>query len=162
MPDPSSKRLRKRPPRIFGEDQLIIPYNYDHSMGNEYIKRIGLKVSTTEEFKYVDLAEFRINGKSANFCLALTDRKLYIIKVKEYDVRRFTEIKLHKFKSIEWVSREEDKSNLDIHTHVPIDQSRTVFHFTRMDSVKASDLVKNLKQVMDSLSMEMQVLEERN
>jgi hypothetical protein len=157
LPDPSTKRFRKRPPRIFGEDQLIIPYNYDHSVGNEYIKRIGLTVNSTEEFKFVDTGEFRINGKFAKFCLVLTDRMLYIIHVKTYGVKRFTEIKLHKLKSIECSVIDKTSTNLDIHTHVPIDNRHNLFHLTKLDNMKAEDLVRNIKQVMESLRMDILV-----
>lgn len=161
MPDRYTKRFRRRPPRIFGEDQLIIPYNYDHSVGNEYIKRIGLSVNSTEEFKFVDSGDFKINGKWATYCLVLTDRKLYIIVVLAFGVKRFTEIKLHKFKSVEWLAADQNIASLDIHTHVPIESRRTCLHLTKIDIVKAKDLVENLKRVMDSLRMDIQVIDAR-
>jgi hypothetical protein len=79
--DNSSLKFRRRPPRIFGEANLIIPYNYDHAVGNDYIKRLGYKVSKNEEFKYFETSHFRINGTKHQYAIIMTDKLLYAVIV---------------------------------------------------------------------------------
>ena len=156
IPDHSSRRFRRRPPRIFGEDHTIIPYNYDHAVGNEYVRRLGYKVSENEEFKYVDWGYFRVNGKSDNYAIVLTDCKLYIVIVKTSDVKKFCHLKLHTLKKVELIL-DVDSAMVNLHTHVNVSLNTTVIQISRIDAVKAEDFFLSLKQVMAELQMDIEV-----
>lgn len=157
LPDLYSRRFRKRPPRIFGEDQLIIPYNYDHSVGNEYIRKLGYKVKTSEEFQWVENDCFRVNKKLAEFCMVLTDRNLYIIRVKRDGVSRFTEAKLHKLKQLDIYQNQENNTSVDIVGIVPIHGAHSVINLSDLNAAVAKELVDNLHRVMNSLNMDIQI-----
>ena len=132
IPDYSTRKFRRRPPRLFGEDELIIPYNYDHAVGNEYVKKLGYKMKENEQFKYVDQAHFKVNGSSHTFALIVTDCRLYIIIVKEYDVEKYCRLKLHTIKKVKLTLDETDdgQTTVDIFTHVTVQNSKTLIHLT--------------------------------
>lgn len=157
IPDMYSKRFRKRPPRIFGEDQLIIPYNYDHSVGNEYIHKLGYKVKPSEEFKWVENDWFKVGRKQANFCLVLTDLKLYIVRIKRFGVVRLTDVKLHKLKQLDVFEKQDNHINIDIVGYVPISGQHKTIHLAKMDASVAKELADSLQRVMATLNMDLQV-----
>ena len=158
LPDYSMLRFRMRPPRIFGQDQLIIPYNYDHAVGNDYIRRLGYKVTEDEEYKYFLSGSFRVNGSNKNFALVLTDRQLYVVVVKKYDVKRYVCLKIHKLRSIELQEADAGGfSSIDIHTHVPAINGKNFVRISKIDRRLAHELVQNIEQLMASLRMEIEV-----
>jgi len=158
LPDYSMLRFRMRPPRIFGQDRLIIPYNYDHAVGNDYIRRLGYRVTEDEEYKYFLSGSLRVDGSSKNFALVLTDRQLYVVVVKKYDVKRYASLKLHQLKAVELHGP--DGGGLcavELHTHVPAVHGKSCVRVGRLDGRLAQELVQNLAQLMASLRMDLEV-----
>lgn len=158
LPDYSSLRFRKRPPRIFGEDQLILPYNYDHAVGNDYLSRLRYKVSQDEQYKLFVTGRFRVNGTSNEYAIILTDRLIYIVILKKYDVKKCTEIHLHKLKMVE-VERQEPKEefSVEIFTHVPVMSGKTSLKISRLAERHALEIVEGIRSVMAALKMEIEV-----
>ena len=157
FPDYSMLRFRRRPPRIFGEDGLLIPYNYDHAVGNDYILRLGYKVTDNEEFKHFESAHFRLNGKTANFAIILTDRRLYIVVVKQYTVERYCQVKLHRLKSVEVKEMFDGTAEVDVRLHVRNEDGKILYKMTRMEIPKAKEFVQNIRRVMETLRMDIDV-----
>jgi hypothetical protein len=157
FPDYSMLRFRRRPPRIFGEDGLIIPYNYDHAVGNDYIRRLGYSVTDSEEFKYFDRGDWKINGKRDHFAVILTDRRLYVVIIKKYNVKRFAMVKLHKIKSAEIEEKGFNQAEVTIHTHVKNEDGKHTYKVTRMDLIKGREFVSMLKEVMQTLQMDIEI-----
>lgn len=156
IPDYSMLRFRKRPPRIFGEDGHIIPYNYDHAVGNDYIRRLEYQVADNEIYKYFESGCFKINGKKADFAVILTDIHLFLVVVHKYTVKMYGRIKLHKLKRIE-LRRQTDEASIEVHTHVKVLDGRTHFSILKMDWQKAQGVVQNVQSIMQSLHMDIEV-----
>ena len=81
---------RSCPPRIFNENNLIVPYNWSKAMGNDIIRKIKIKktLENEEEVKFFDEVEVMLQSKSKFtkpktmiYQIILTDASLYYCKV---------------------------------------------------------------------------------
>jgi hypothetical protein len=81
----SNKSRKTRFPRIFGPNNLIIPYDYDHSWGRYLMGQIfDLKAKShykEEKFVYFDFVNLKHHPweKFKNWCILLTDRRLVFV-----------------------------------------------------------------------------------
>jgi len=131
---------RTRPPRLFGENQLIVKYDWGAANAQDVIRRLKYtksydheKIFVYDEIKVAKFSKFRSNP---NYQVILTDvRFLY---AKMYNNLNYTEVKLYKIKNVKY---NKEKNCLEIHLLVPVKKHKYKLSFPYESYEKAKVLL---------------------
>ncbi|CAD8180234.1 unnamed protein product [Paramecium pentaurelia] len=110
---------RYRPPRIFGDNNQLIPFNFKHAIGTDIIRRFKLKVIDGESIIFFDQLNISDGQKKKQEAqIVLTDSR--IVYVLSHSSIHCDKIMIYKIKSMKY---KEQQKLLEFKLHTPVRKS---------------------------------------
>ncbi|CAD8082725.1 unnamed protein product [Paramecium sonneborni] len=153
---------RYRPPRIFGDNNQLIPFNFKHAIGTDIIRRYKLKVIDGESIIFFDQLNISDGDKKKQEAqIVLTDSR--IVYVLSHSSIHCDKIMIYKIKSIKYNA---DSKLLDFKLHTPVRKSwfqanSTKYTLKYESKIKAIKLAEQIqKSFKDKYNIKFQNFED--
>ncbi|CAK73960.1 unnamed protein product (macronuclear) [Paramecium tetraurelia] len=131
---------RYRPPRIFGDNNQLIPFNFKHAIGTDIIRRYKLKVIDGESIIFFDQLNISDGDKKKQEAqIVLTDSR--IVYVLSHSSIHCDKIMIYKIKQIKY---DEKKKLLKFKLHTPVRKSWFQANSTKYE-LKYESKIKAIK-----------------
>ncbi|CAD8085165.1 unnamed protein product [Paramecium sonneborni] len=137
---------RYRPPRIFGDNNQLIPFNFKHAIGTDIIRRYKLKVIDGESIIFFDQLNISDGDKKKQEAqIVLTDSR--IVYILSHSSIHCDKIMIYKIKSITFF---EKYKLLNFKLHTPVRKSwfanSKKYSLKYESQIKARKLAEQIQQ----------------